>query len=112
MNNIYFNEIVEGQCAHIKSVLASKGKEYSRGDRLSNFKTGGRIINDTPEHALMGMKLKHDVSVIDIVDDLEQGNLPTYGVLSEKIGDSINYLILLKALIIERLEIADKMPEV
>ena len=110
MNTEKFNEIVEGCKAHINSVLASKATEYARGDRLSNFKSSGRRLNCTPEKALMFFREKHEVSILNIVNDLDSGDLPTHALLSEKIGDSINYLILLKALIVERLEIAGEVP--
>ena len=57
----------------------------------------------SPEKALLGMKTKHTVSILDIVDDLDTGNLPSGELLCEKIGDELNYLILLKALILERI---------
>ena len=47
------------------------------------------------------MKVKHDVSVDDIVDDLKRGVVPPKEFVAEKIGDSINYLLLLEGLIEE-----------
>jgi len=110
MNTKKFNEIVEGCKAHISSVLAYKAEEYARGDRLSNFKSAGRRLDCTPERALIFFREKHEVSILDIVNDIDKGDLPEHNLLSEKIGDSINYLILLKALITERLEIAGNIP--
>ncbi len=105
MNTETFNEVVEGRIASIKTVLASKAEEYARGDRLSNFKKAGRRMDVSPERALMYFREKHEVSIMDIVDDLDSGYLPTRKLLKEKLGDSINYLILLEALIRERLEV-------
>lgn len=103
MESSKFESIVNEQCAQIKTVLTSKAKEYSRGDRLSNFKRAAAMLGITPEKALMGMKAKHDVSIMDMVDDLDiVGLLHPMGVWDEKIGDAINYLILLKALVMER----------
>jgi hypothetical protein len=48
------------------------------------------------------MKLKHDVSILDIVDDIYADMFVEDGVIDEKIGDAINYLILLKAVLLER----------
>ncbi len=62
---------------------------------------------ETPERALWGMWVKHLVSVMDIIYDLDKGKLPTRDILDEKIKDTINYAILLKALIIERMEQSD-----
>jgi hypothetical protein len=103
MTNEDFEELLDQRLASTKQVLGSKGQEYGRGDRLHNFKAAGRKRNITPEQALMGMKLKHDVSVDDIVDDIDRGILPSESLLNEKIGDSLNYLVLLEALIKERI---------
>ena len=48
------------------------------------------------------MMLKHEVSIRDIVDDLDKGVLPSDKMLLEKVGDVINYYLLLLALITER----------
>ena len=47
------------------------------------------------------MELKHYVSIMDIVDNIEK-ELPSIEKLEEKFTDEINYLLLLKALILER----------
>jgi len=106
MTNEKFNEIVEAQCESIKRVLSGKSKEYaSEDDRLHNFKLSARRQECTPERALWGMRDKHEVSIQDIISRIEfgfgYGNL-TKEMIDEKIGDDINYLILLKALLYER----------
>jgi hypothetical protein len=104
MTNEKFEIIVNDCIESIKKVLLEKAKDYAtEDDRLHNFKFAGRIAGISPERALMGFKLKHDVSVQDIVNDLDGGKLPVIERVKEKIGDCINYLILLEALIIERL---------
>lgn len=100
----FFNGVVRDRVELIQNVLLSKGKEYSRGnDRFSNFKTAARRLNVTPERALLGMREKHEVSIVDIINDLDGGILPSEELLEEKLGDSINYLILLEGLIKERI---------
>jgi len=92
---------VERFRACLDLMCGKKNEEYSRNnDKLHNFKTAAMIRNSTPEDALIGMWLKHLVSVFDIVDDLPK--LPDNSILEEKITDSINYLVLLEALIKER----------
>lgn len=104
MNHEEFNEIAKNRLDTCTEILIPKGLEYSRnGDRLHNFKTAGRIAGTTPERALLGMYLKHLVSIMDIIVDVEAGNIPTKEILSEKITDSINYHLLLEALILERI---------
>ena len=104
MNTQKFNEIVDTRCGKITAVLANKAKEYSSAvDRLHNFKVAAQLSRQaiTPEQALFGMLRKHLVSVIDIVEDTAAGKYPSQALRDEKIGDSINYLILLEALLIE-----------
>jgi hypothetical protein len=50
------------------------------------------------------MLSKHLISVYDMVDDLNNHIESPMEVWKEKIGDSINYLILLEALLYERKE--------
>lgn len=84
--------------------MGGKSGEYSRNDdKLHNFKRAAGVLGTTPEKALLGMMTKHTVSILDIVDDLEKDKLPSAELLAEKIGDELKYLILLKALIMERI---------
>ncbi len=52
----------------------------------------------TPEKALWGMATKHLVSISDMVS---QGRDYSEDVWDEKIGDAINYLILLRAMVFD-----------
>ena len=75
---------------------ASKSKEYSTDeDKLHNFKVAAAIQNVTPIQALAGMMCKHTVSIYDMC----QGGTYSDEMWDEKIGDSINYLLLLRALV-------------
>lgn len=109
MTSEQFNEVLQCRVGQIYATLASKGKEYGREDRLHNFKDAANMNDQTPERALWGMLTKHIVSVKDIINDLEtQAFLPKVELIEEKIGDSINYLILLEALLKERLKCLKK----
>ena len=103
MNAQRFNWITQKQLELCQKLLLSKGKEYQAGDVdvMHNFKAAGRIRNTTPEKALLGMELKHYVSIMDIVDNIEK-ELPSIEKLEENFTEEINYLLLLKALILER----------
>lgn len=102
MDYITFNSLVGQRFDQCGKVLTEKGEEYSRGgDRLWNFKRAAAKTGTTPARALMGMKAKHDVSVDDMVDMLKRGVVPSREMVAEKIGDSINYLLLLEGLIEE-----------
>lgn len=99
-----FDHIVNDRCILIKRTLVEKGKEYRRNnDPLHNFRIAAKVQNTTEEKALWGFAAKHYVSFLDIINDIEQGNLPTMEVVDEKIGDLINYLILCEASIKEKL---------
>ena len=98
-----FNKIVMERINKITTILETKGSEYTtKEDRLHNFKIAGVIQNIIPEKALIGMFTKHLVSILDMVEDLLRGKQYSLPKWDEKIGDAINYLILLEGLIIER----------
>ena len=100
MKNHQFEAVLESRIMKIRDVLKSKAKEYAVGDRMYNFKRAAEIGRTTPEKALIGMFLKHLVSVLDMVE----GNIvATPYLVEEKIGDAINYLILLEAMMVENL---------
>lgn len=101
MKNKEFNSLVHDRILSIQSVLMSKAEEYSsKEDRLHNFKMAARVNNTTPELTLWGMYTKHLISVMDMVCGLQE---PTEEMINEKIGDSINYHILLEAILKEKL---------
>jgi hypothetical protein len=106
MNTKKFDEILKSRIYKIEQILGVKAKEYSRnGDRLHNFNTASNITGKPREEVLWnGFALKHLVSVNDIVSDLNESKLPTKELVDEKIGDLINYLILLEACLIETIE--------
>ena len=102
MNAKDFDEIVTARMDWCRQTLCAKGDEYARGgDRLWNFKVAGRKLNCHPAQALAGMMVKHTVSVDDIIDGLSRGIVPPKELVAEKIGDSIDYLLLLEGLIEE-----------
>ena len=102
MDNEQFRELAVNRMGACLSVLTAKNVEYSRGgDKLHNFKRAGAKLGCSPARALLGMKSKHDVSVDDLVADMERGSLPSREMVAEKIGDSINYLLLLEGIIEE-----------
>lgn len=108
MNNDDFNAVVISRLNKCNDILFAKNKEYSSDtDRLHNFKVAARVNGCTPEQALWGMNTKHLVSIMDLVEDPSKA---TKEMIDEKITDSINYLLLLEALLIERLTNISKAP--
>ena len=103
MDSNQFNTQLEHRINLIREVLFAKKAEYaSRSDRMHNFKRAAAVLNTIPEAALIGMMAKHIVSVLDIVDNIPSGTVPSIAMIEEKCGDSINYLILLEAMLKER----------
>lgn len=99
MNSKDFESIVNTQLERCKDILLGKAKEYARDDdRLHNFKNAAGMMGCDPKEALAGMMAKHTISIYDMCRDGEEHSL---GLWTEKITDHINYLLLLKALIME-----------
>lgn len=100
MNKNTFERVVEDTLGMAQKVLIRKSGEYSSSDdKLHNFDKAKDFMRcNTKEFALLGMLNKHLVSVVDMIEKFEKtGELPTSNMIDEKIGDSINYFILLKA---------------
>lgn len=102
MNHKEFNAIYKAQVAQCTETLITKAKEYATEDRLHNFKVAGHLQGVTPKEALAGMMAKHVVSIYDLVKKQEQVAAEVW---DEKIGDALNYLFLLKALVIDEEEL-------
>jgi hypothetical protein len=94
-----FAKILDARLAQIQTVLGHKAGEYAQGgDRLHNFRLAARVHGVSMQEALWGMALKHLISVMDLV----AGRLPaSKATVDEKVGDLINYLILLEAVFAE-----------
>ena len=107
MKQTDLDKIIAFRCGKIADVLKSKNREYAPGDdALHNFKRAGQMLGQSPESALVGFWAKHIVSILDIVNDLpgpgESMDYLDIDLVDEKIGDAINYLVLLESLIKER----------
>jgi len=99
-----FQEVLQQRLKKIEQTLGQKAKEYAaEGDKLHNFNVGARITGQTREKVLWGFALKHYISFLDILENLDKGKLPTEAMVDEKIGDLINYLVLVEASLKDRL---------
>lgn len=101
MKTIQFNNIVQEQQKRCTDILIAKAKEYATEDRLHNFKVAAELQMTTPINALAGMLAKHTVSIYDMC---RSGRSCSMEMWEEKITDHINYLLLLKALVVEDAE--------
>lgn len=103
MNNHDFSLLLDDTLKGCAAVLGAKSTEYARhDDRLHNFKVIAAMRTVTPEDALIGLASKQWVSILDMVADLDNDRLASMAQWNEKIGDVINYLVLLRALAAER----------
>ena len=97
-----FDAVAGGVLRKCLIVLKSKGYEYAcEGDRLGGFYRASDMLGIPPMDALLGMKVKHDVSVQDLADRIGADIPIDTEMLNEKITDSINYLVLFYALALE-----------
>lgn len=102
MDKNKFDNIVAKQIQICKETLEAKGKEYTiEEDRLGQFYKSAVIRGTTPLDALGGKMVKHTTSIYDMIKHSEGIEIEMW---EEKIKDSINYLLILKTLVIELLE--------
>jgi hypothetical protein len=106
MTTKQFNTFMDYMIEHkIKGVMCKKSAEYARGDdKLYNFKRAGQMANKSSIECLRGMKLKHDVSIDDMLNDINSGKDFEQEKWQEKLSDDINYLFLLWAILFEQNE--------
>lgn len=99
MNAQRFNEVLDDQLTRVRDILQAKASEYADDkDRLHNFRVAAALQGTTAQKALLGLMAKHTVSVYDMGRAEQAFPLAQW---DEKITDHINYLILLRALIVE-----------
>lgn len=100
MDNSYFDDVVEGTLDKARLILRSKNGAYNPNeDKLHIFKRTAMLRNTTPQGALSGMMAKHTGSVYDMCESDQTYSMDVW---DEKIFDHINYLILLRAIMIEQ----------
>jgi uridine kinase len=106
MNTAEFNKVIEKRIDLIKLIMLSKGKEYSTdSDKFHNFKQSvGISFHTCPEKIAWEFATKHFQSIKDTLDSVDNGAVNfTDKYIEEKIGDAINYLILIEGMLKERL---------
>ena len=100
MNSDMFEKLTDEQFDRCRDILYHKAMEYATEDRLHNFHVAAELRGCTPEQALAGMMAKHTVSVYDMCEATAAEVFPIE-LWQEKITDSINYLLLLNAMVRE-----------
>ncbi len=95
-----FNKEFERFFEELVQRVQAKQIEYARnGDPFHNFNSVASVRNELPESALLGMAMKHIVSMFDMVDDIKAGYYPDSKIADEKLGDIIVYMGLLRTMI-------------
>lgn len=107
MNTAQFENIIEARLKAIKETLINKAKEYADNEndnRLHNFDKGSKFTGKKREDVLLGFAMKHWISVTDILDKMDKGELPNKTLLNEKLGDWIVYMCILEASIVDKID--------
>lgn len=99
-----FDKLVNETVETCKEIMVSKGGEYAHGeDRLDNFKRNAAEMGLTPEDVWMVYFRKHLDAITTYVKDVRVGTVrPRSESIMGRYDDAINYLMLGKALIIDR----------
>lgn len=100
MDHKTFDAYLEEKFDTIRMTLGLKGMEYvpdEGGSRFHNFDIAAAFNDESPEKALWGMLTKHLVSIADMVK--VDPTKHAMEVWDEKIGDALNYLLLLNGMV-------------
>lgn len=94
-----FQTVFDEQVNRCSNLLIHKATEYAPDlDRLHNFRIAAHLEGVELRQALAGMMAKHTISLYDMC---AARNQIEFYLWEEKITDHINYLFLLKAIIVE-----------
>lgn len=106
MNSTEFERMVKTTMKRCLEVLKDKAQQYAPVDRHANFKMCAKMRGKEPEQALIDMWMKHLTWIIARVDELPN-ECERIMQWDERIIDTINYMLLLRGLIVERLQIPE-----
>ena len=103
MTHEEFSRLAAAQFDACKAVLLAKTDEYagSERDQLHAFYRAAALMEKSSYEALAGILVKHIVSIYSMCVDASNGGRFSEERWAEKITDSINYLVLLRALVEE-----------
>lgn len=101
MKNDIFNKHVEDQIQRCEDMLFRKEDEYAgkNPDRLHNFQAFADLAGVSLEQVCGGYLGKHLVSIYDMIGETSKGVQYDLSKWDEKIGDAINYLLILAAIV-------------
>ena len=102
MDSEHLDRVIEHQYNQCRELLVIKAREYSPTDRLHNFRVAAKTQGVTLEQAIAGMMAKHTVGLYDLIKRSSCGEQFSSDIWVEKITDHMNYLFLLKAVLVEQ----------
>ena len=104
MTQTEFYKIYDDAIVRITNIVKRKHEEYGEdSDYFYNFNRGAEILGIPPAEVLAAYMTKHTVSVYDIIKEFSSGGKVSAPQVEEKITDMIVYLLLLEAMIKEKL---------
>jgi len=83
-------------------ILYSKSEQYSPLDVFSNFQQGANIVEEEKERVLFLYMLKHLVFIAGFFKPDKYIYKENVAKIQESIGDVINYMIILSAMLKEK----------
>ena len=103
----FVEDVVQRRVQLIKDVLQSKNEEYAGQENVFKAFTESLPLSfhDTKQAVAWEFMVKHLQSIKMIIEARSKsGKIPDEKVLEEKIGDAINYLILIEGMFKEDME--------
>ena len=97
----FVQDVVQRRVQLIKDVLQSKNEEYAGQDDVFKAFTEALPLSfhDTKQAVAWEFMVKHLQSIKLIIEErAKKGKIPDEKLLEEKIGDAINYLILIEGM--------------
>lgn len=103
MKQTEYSKAIKEQCEYSIELLDSKSQEYAENneDRLIHFKKAASLMGTNQKQAIFSMLSKHIISISEMIASGETYTLDRW---TEKISDAINYLLILKAAVVEELD--------
>lgn len=77
----------------ISKTIKEKHSEYATNDDYHNFRSSSILLNETIPEAIVGMMIKHTISIYDMICEYAEGANFEFEKWEEKIKDNIIYLI-------------------
>lgn len=96
----FVQDVVQRRVQLIQEVLQSKNEEYAGQEDVFKAFTEALPLSfhDTKQAVAWEFMVKHLQSIKMIIESRSKGILPDEKILEEKIGDAINYLILIEGM--------------